>query len=62
MQIKRFKRLYRAIEEGIGTVCQHHDKKAVKKWIAEHRDFLTENIRTGSIGKAVKYSKTITLP
>ena len=31
MQIKRFKRLYRAIEEGIGTVYQHHDKKAVKK-------------------------------
>ena len=59
MQIKRFKSLYKAIEEGIGTVYQSHDKKAVKKWIAEHRDFLTENIKGGSIGRAVKYGKLI---
>ena len=59
MQIKRFKSLYKAIEEGIGTVYQSHDKKAVKKWIAEHRDFLTENIKDGSIGRAVKYGKLI---
>ena len=59
MQIKRFKRLYRAIEEGIGTVYQSHDRKAVKRWIAEHKDFLTEGIKGGTLGKAVKYGKLI---
>lgn len=52
MQIKRFKRLYRAIEEGIGTVYQSHDRKAVKRWIAEHKDFLTEAVKYGKLIKA----------